>query len=445
VLKDVAGKVMGYVLLLRDITENKRAERALLNEKKTIEGILEGSPIATFVVDRQHRVTHWNQACERLTGKNKGDMIGTQSQWQAFYEKPRPVLADGIIEKDLSLLERYYGEKGLKESTVIPGAYEAEDFFPRLGPGGRTLFFLAAPIVDPEGEVQGVITTLQDVTEQRRAETVIRRNIREIERAYDELKSAQEQLVQSARLASLGKLAATIAHEINNPLAGVLNYIKLLIKFFQKESFPSDRLEDIRGFLAIMERETARCGDIVKNLLSFSRPSVVRKEPAQVNEIIEQALGILTHKIEISGARLVKSLTADLPPVTCDPKQIQQALMNIIINGVEAMPQGGTLTISSRRRDSEEMVEVEIRDTGIGIPKAHLENLFEPFFSTKAEGKGVGLGLSVSYGIISKHGGTISVESAPGQGTAFVVLLPYGENPAGIAATPYPDGQSEQP
>jgi PAS domain S-box-containing protein len=434
VLKDAEGKVMGYVLLLRDITESKRAERALLNEKKTIEGILEGSPIATFVVNREHRVTHWNQACERLTGKNKKEMIGTPSQWQAFYEEPRPVMADCIIEQDLSLLQAYYGDRGLKESAVIPGAYEAEDIFPRLGPGGRTLFFLAAPITDPEGELQAAITTLQDVTEQRRAETVIRRNIQEIERAYDELKSTQEQLIQSARLASLGKLAATIAHEINNPLAGVLNYIKLLIKFFQKGSFPSERLEDIKGFLAIMERETARCGDIVKNLLSFSRPSVVRKEPVQVNEIIEQALGILTHKIEISGARLVKNLAPDLPPVTCDSKQIQQALMNIIINGVEAMPQGGTLTISSRRREPEKMVEVEIRDTGIGIPKAHLDNLFEPFFSTKAEGKGVGLGLSVSYGIINKHGGTINVESAPGQGTAFAVLLPYEQQAAGRAA-----------
>ena len=118
------------------------------------------------------------------------------------------------------------------------------------------------------------------MTEQRRAERVIRRNIQEIERAYEELKSTQEQLIQSARLASLGKLAATIAHEINNPIAGVLNYIKLLIKIFSKGSVSPDRLEDIQGFLAIMEKETARCGEIVKNLLSFSRPSVVRKEPA---------------------------------------------------------------------------------------------------------------------------------------------------------------------
>jgi signal transduction histidine kinase len=336
-------------------------------------------------------------------------------------------MADCIIERDLKLLAQYYGQKGLKESTVIPGAYEAEDFFPHLGPGGRHLFFLAAPMADPEGEIQAAITTLQDVTEQRRAEAVIRANIQEIEKAYDELKATQEQLIQSARLASLGKLAATIAHEINNPLAGVLNYIKLLIKFFQKGSFPSERLEDIKGFLAIMERETARCGDIVKNLLSFSRPSMVRKEPAQINTVIEQALSILTHKIEISGVRLEKNLAPDLPPVTCDTKQIQQALMNIIINGVEAMPRGGTLTISSRRRDPEKMIEVKIRDTGIGIPKEHLDNLFEPFFSTKAEGKGVGLGLSVSYGIISKHGGTIHVESLPGQGTVFAVLLPFEE------------------
>jgi histidine kinase len=441
VLKDAESKVIGYVLLLKDITESKRAERALLKEKKTVEGILEGSPIATFVLDRDHRVTHWNRACELLTGKKKEAMIGTRSQWQAFYKEERPLMADCILQKDLALLQQYYGDKELKESSLIPKAYEAEDFFSGLGQDGRRIFFLSAPITDPEGEIQGAITTLQDVTEQRQAEALIRRNIQEIARAYDELKSTQEQLIQSARLASLGKLAATIAHEINNPLAGVLNYIKLLIKFFQKDTIPSERMDDIRGFLAIMERETARCGGIVKNLLSFSRPSVVRKEPAFVNDIIEQALGILTHKIEISGAQLRKNLAPDLPPVTCDGKQIQQALMNIIINGVEAMPQGGTLTITSRRLPEEKMIEVEIRDTGIGIPKEHLDTLFEPFFSTKAEGKGVGLGLSVSYGIINKHNGVIKVESEPGRGTAFQIQLPYAEDegPPTLAATP-PDG-----
>ncbi|HSO72646.1 MAG TPA: ATP-binding protein [Thermodesulfobacteriota bacterium] len=121
---------------------------------------------------------------------------------------------------------------------------------------------------------------------------------------------------------------------------------------------------------------------------------------------------------------LIRELGSDLPPVTCDFKQIQQALMNMIINGVEAMPQGGTLTIASRFLSKEKMIEVEIRDTGIGIPREHLDNLFEPFFSTKAEGKGVGLGLSVSYGIINNHHGRIKVDSTPGQGTTFRVHLP---------------------
>ncbi|HSO72647.1 MAG TPA: PAS domain-containing protein, partial [Thermodesulfobacteriota bacterium] len=277
VIKDSQSKEIGYVLLIKDITEQKKAERALVTEKKTIEGILEGSPIATFVMDRSHRVIHWNRACELLTGKKPGEMIGTNSQWQAFYPNPRPILADGILEEDYDLLKQYYGDKELKESPIIPGAYQAEDFFPSMGEGGRQIFFLAAPIRDPEGRIQAAITTLQDVTEQRRAELVIRRNIKEIERAYEELKSTQEQLIQSARLASLGKLAATIAHEINNPIAGVLNYIKLLIKILSKGSVSPDRLDDIMGFLAIMEKETARCGEIVKNLLSFSRPSVVRQ------------------------------------------------------------------------------------------------------------------------------------------------------------------------
>jgi signal transduction histidine kinase len=333
-------------------------------------------------------------------------------------------MSDWIIEENSNGLYESYGDKNLKESPFIPGAFQAEDFFPFLGQAGRHLLFLSAPIRDQEGRILAAITTLQDVTEQRRAEAVIQRNIREIEQAYEELKSTQEQLIQSARLASLGKLAATIAHEINNPLAGVLNYIKLLIRIFQKDPLPLDRLEDIRAFLSIMEKETTRSGEIVKNLLSFSRPSVVRLEATPINDIIEQALNILTHKIEISGVQLERDLGANLPPVICDFKQIQQALMNIIINGVEAMPEGGTLTIASRSLSEANMVEVEIRDTGLGISKENLKNLFEPFFTTKAEGKGVGLGLSVSYGIISKHEGVILVESSPGQGTQFRVRLP---------------------
>ena len=424
VIKDASAQMLGYVLLLKDVTDKKKAERHLLHEKQTIEGILEGSPIAMFVVDHSHQVIHWNKACEQLTGKSKAEMIRTQDQWKAFYSQPKPLMSDWIIEENSNGLYESYGDKKLKESPFIPGAFQAEDFFPFLGQGGRHLLFLSAPIRDQEGRILAAITTLQDVTEQRRAEAVIQRNIREIEQAYEELKSTQEQLIQSARLASLGKLAATIAHEINNPLAGVLNYIKLLIKIFKKDPLPLDRLEDIRAFLSIMEKETTRSGEIVKNLLSFSRPSVVRLEATPINDIIEQALNILTHKIEISGVQLQRDLGRDLPPVICDFKQIQQALMNIIINGVEAMPEGGTLTIASRTLTEANMVEVEIRDTGLGISKENLKNLFEPFFTTKSEGKGVGLGLSVSYGIISKHEGVILVESTPGQGTQFRVRLP---------------------
>ena len=130
-------RCIGYVLLIKDITEQKKAERTLVKGKKTIEGILEGSPIATFVVDRSHRVIHWNKACEQLTGKKTGELIGTNDQWQAFYADPRPILADGILEEDYPLLKQFYGDKGLKESPIIPGAYQAEDFFPFLGQSGR--------------------------------------------------------------------------------------------------------------------------------------------------------------------------------------------------------------------------------------------------------------------------------------------------------------------
>lgn len=248
-----------------------------------------------------------------------------------------------------------------------------------------------------------------------------------IKEAYQNLKEVQEQIVWTEKLASLGKLAATIAHEINNPLAGVLNYIRLIIKQLSRNRFSHEKLEDISRYLKIMESETARCGEIVKDLLAFARRTKITMESNSIEDIVDKTLSLISHELEMKELQLKKNIATDLPPVKCDFKQIQQVLLNLMYNASEAMSNGGTLTVTVHRVDeTKALLEVAISDTGCGISEEDMENIFEPFFTTKEEGKGAGLGLSVVYGIITRHNGTISVESEPGKGSTFKVRLPCG-------------------
>jgi two-component system NtrC family sensor kinase len=246
-----------------------------------------------------------------------------------------------------------------------------------------------------------------------------------IKGAYQELKEAQEQIIQTEKLASLGKLAATIAHEINNPIAVVLTYVRLMIKLMDRNRFSPERLEDISRYLATMESETARCGEVVKNLLAFSRQDKVTIESHSIAEIIDRSLILISHDLEMKEIQLKKTIEPNLPKVQCDFKQIQQAILNIMYNASEAMLKGGILTVTANMRAGVEgFVDVMIADTGCGIAEEDKENIFEPFFTTKEEGKGVGLGLSLVYGIITRHKGTIEVKSEPGKGSTFKVTLP---------------------
>ena len=246
-----------------------------------------------------------------------------------------------------------------------------------------------------------------------------------IKKAYQDLKEVQEQIVWTEKLASLGKLAATIAHEINNPLAGVLNYIRLIIKQLSRDHFSHEKLEDISRYLKIMESETARCTDIVKDLLAFSRRTKIAMESNSVEVIINKTLNLISPELAMKELQLKKNIAPNLPKVNCDFKQIQQVLLNLIYNASEATPNGGILTITANRvNGAKAFVEVSISDTGCGISEKDMENIFEPFFTTKEEGKGIGLGLSVVYGIIAKHHGTVTVESEPGKGSTFKVRLP---------------------
>ncbi len=236
----------------------------------------------------------------------------------------------------------------------------------------------------------------------------------------DQLKEyTRQQIMRSERLATLGELAAGVAHEINNPLTGVLTYVRLIQKRLDKRS---DADSDFRRYLGKVEKETDRCSTIVKNLLDFARQSDPNLKSIDVNLVINESLDLLEHKIRLQNVTVEKKLSS-VPSVTADFAQLQQVFMNLIINAVEAMEHGGKLTIITKPDNESKMVVIEFIDTGIGIPKEKLTQIFDPFYTTKQ--KGTGLGLSVVFGIISRHKGEIDVKSEVGVGTTFTIRLPF--------------------
>lgn len=247
-----------------------------------------------------------------------------------------------------------------------------------------------------------------------------------VEKRTRELKDAQAQLIQSEKLTSLGKLAATVAHEINNPLAGVLTYIKLISRKLTIGPPGDEERKEFLRFLSTMERETERTSNIVKNLLRFSRQSEPSLQKVQIIPLIEEVLSILTHSITLNSIKVEKRFN-ELPVIVGDPDQLKQAFLNIIVNACDAMKERKELTIITNYLKEKNIVEIQVKDTGVGIPEENLSKIFDPFFTTKE--KGSGLGLSVVYGIIRNHDGEIRVTSRVGEGTTMTLLLPVKNTP----------------
>ncbi|MBL7197394.1 MAG: HAMP domain-containing protein [Candidatus Omnitrophica bacterium] len=238
--------------------------------------------------------------------------------------------------------------------------------------------------------------------------------LNKLEEGRNEQRVLQQQVANAEKLASLGRLAAGVAHEINNPLTGVLTSGHLLLK-----KTPEDVPE--REDLEIIVKETTRCRRIIKGLLDFARQTKPEMKLSDINEIIGESLSLIKNQASFHNIKIIKELSRSLPLVSVDPNQIKQVFINVIINAQEAMPDGGFLTISSAYKDR--FIEVKFIDTGCGIPEENIGKLFDPFFTTKEESKGTGLGLAVSYGIIEGHQGSIEVESKSGQGTTVIVKL----------------------
>jgi two-component system, NtrC family, sensor kinase len=250
-----------------------------------------------------------------------------------------------------------------------------------------------------------------------------------------ELRRAHEHALHTEKMASIGKMAAVLAHEINNPLSGILTYAKLLRKYLDHADNGRDRRKEICDSLDLIASESRRCGDLVKNLLTFSRTTPMNLQPTNVNSVIDQALRLIQHQVELSAIHVEEHLDPDLPLIDCDGAQIEQVLLALLMNATDAMPQGGNVWITSTADADANQLRIVVRDDGAGIPPEILPRIFEPFLTTKETGRGVGLGLAISHSILERHSGTIAVQSEVGKGTTFTVTLPW-EKEAAKAPTP---------
>jgi two-component system NtrC family sensor kinase len=241
-----------------------------------------------------------------------------------------------------------------------------------------------------------------------------------------ELEQAYSNLVANEKMASLGKLAATVAHEVNNPLFGILTYARLVIKELEKNHLTEEARAKAIEQLRIIERESKRCGELMKTLLAYARQAPPHKQAQDLNVLVRRALELVRHQAELQGVEIVEKLLPGLPRCLCDAGQVQQIVLALLVNALDAMPRGGRIEVVTETDAAGSAAVIRVRDTGPGIPPAILPHIFEPFFTTKEDQHRTGMGLAVARTLAEHHGGGITVKSSPEEGTEFEVVLPLG-------------------
>ncbi len=329
--------------------------------------------VGVLAVDFEGRIEFWNNQLERSLGIERAEAVG-----HAVEE----ILSADLVAEIASRAEE----------ERVTNLYK----FPLRNRSGRTLVVNVsiAPLTGKTGERMGRLILVDDITQRMQLE---------------------EQLLQTEKLTSLGLLAAGVAHEVNTPLAVISNYVQMLAKALPPND-PRHKLTDR------IVKQTFRASEIVNNLLNFSRTGGAEFKEVNLNQVIEETLTLVAHPFRASSVQVVRNLDADLPAVLGSNNRLQQVFLNLFLNAKDAMPSGGMLEVRSAANNGS--VEIEITDTGMGIQRENLHRVFDPFFTTKATGRGTGLGLSVSYGIIKEHAGKIEVRSTPGKGASFRMEFP---------------------
>jgi PAS domain S-box-containing protein len=352
--------------------------------------LIESSMDGIMGCNSQETVITFNKSMEQMLGYAKNEVLNRMTLGQFFPPGEEKRLKAELAGK------KYGGEKRLFmfETALIGNS------------GQRIPVQLSASVIFSKDREDGLVCFFRDL-----------REIRKLEREVED----QARILHQDKMMSLGRLAASVVHEINNPLAGILNYSRLMSRILGRGSLTEERRKKFSQYLELVENETDRCSQIVSSLLTFSRKSPPSFGAVQVEDLLHRCILMSQHKIELSNIRLEHRIGTNLPRLKGDFNQLQQCVINLIFNAIDAMPDGGTIFIEGNYQPEKNLVAIIVKDTGIGISEEDKSRIFEPFFTTKKEGYGVGLGLSTVYGIMERHNGTVDVESRIGEGTKFML------------------------
>jgi PAS domain S-box-containing protein len=367
---------------LKDIEEKQQQSNAFLRN------LLNSAVDAIIASDPTGRILIFNEAAEEILGYSRQEALNEISIRDVYP-------GEGAREVMRMLLSGAYGGVGKLKSYHINSKHKSGEIIP--------ISLNASIVYDAEGNKAATIGFFHD----RRDEI----------RMQKELENTQVQLLQSEKMASLGKMAAGVAHQLNNPLSGIILYAKLVMEEYE---LPAEAVEDLKRVL----EDAERAKETVKELLEFARQTNQEMKPQDINEIVSRTMFLLENQSIFYNIEIQKDLAENLPGINGDAQQLNHVFMNIILNAADAMAGEGTLSIKTGYSDEKQAVLIEIADTGEGIPEDVLPHIFEPFYTTKEQGKGTGLGLSMVYGILESHGGTIRAESTIGEGTSFYIELP---------------------
>lgn len=381
-------EVMYVIESIRDVTRTKILERELVGIREFVERVVQSSPSAIVAALRSGRILLMNRAATDLFGFNIRDPRYKNKTVRDLYPEG---VAKSIMKK---LRDESIGGSGKLPATKINILNTAGEEIP--------VEITAAIIYDDEEEM---------------ATMAIYNDLRDRLAFEKKLKEAQRQLAQSEKMASMGQFAAGVAHEINNPLSGVMLYAGLA-----KEKLPPE--DELQEYLDYIVEDTNRCKDIVKNLLVYSRQTESKKDVIELNDLAEHALHLIRDQKLFSRIAFKKEMSEDSMLVNADVNQISQVIINLVINAVDAMQEEGTLSIKTYCDAAGKKAFFEISDSGSGIPEQFKERLFDPFFTTKEPGKGTGLGLSTAYGFMKENGGNIEIKQTGPEGTTFLLTLP---------------------
>jgi PAS domain S-box-containing protein len=388
-------------------------ERKLRERTDEMETILNGIQDFILVITPEMEIIECNESFLTKMRYTRDDVIGKKCH-EVYHRLDHPCNS-GLTDCPLK--------------EVVRNKRDSRKIQTRLMPDGEKRYYEVNiyPIWEKDGKIQKFIHISRDITQHKKEEEEITHRLEQmVEDRTRQVKETHEKLLHQDKMSSLGKLSASVVHEINNPIAGILNLIMLMQRIAEEETLGENQIDQFNQYLKLMETETRRTSRIVSNLLAFARQSKMEPKRVSLNRLIEQTLFLNSNLLKIDGVKVDNKLDPDLPDLLGSEDQLQQVFMNLVSNATEAMEGagGGVLTIESKHLLSEDSLQINFQDTGTGIPEEDISKLFEPFFTTKKKGKGVGLGLSVAYGIIQEHGGSIYVKSKVGQGTTFQVRLP---------------------